>query len=91
MSLCKRNKHKTHVAKKINKARVPKTSLSKNKHKARVAKARAAKKNLSKSKSSGGAPGVNARARVHSRAFPRINSNKKISQGLSRLFRTLDR
>jgi len=89
MSLCKQNKHKTRVAKKINKARVPKTSLSKNKHKARAAKARAAKKNLPKS--SGGAPGVNARARVHSRAFPRINSNKTISQGLSRLFRTLDR
>jgi len=46
MSLCKQNKHKTHVGKKKNKAR--------------VAKARAAKKNLSESILSGGALGVNA-------------------------------
>jgi len=89
MSLCKRNKHKTRVAKKINKARVSENIAKQNKHKACVAKARAAKKNLSKS--SGGAPGVNAHVRVHSHAFPCINSNKKISQGLSRLFQTLDR
>ena len=52
-------------------------SLSKNKH-----KARAAKNLLSRV----GEPRVNVRTRVHSRAFPRINSNKKISQGLSRAF-----
>ena len=38
-----------------------------NKHKARVAKARAGKQNFSKS--SGGAPGINTRVRLDSRAL----------------------
>jgi len=41
-----------------------------NKHKARVAKARAGKENFSKS--SGGAPGINTRTQVHSRALLQV-------------------
>jgi len=70
---------------------LPKTSLSKTNIKHVWLRHVPLKKFSLSSKSSGGAPGKHARARMHSRAFPRINSTGNISQGLSPLVRTLDR